>query len=116
MIDRLERGEKVVFTLEFQEWRDEETTPIENTVVEWNPKVSPFKPVADLVINLAGLPRVEFRPTIEAMTKRADRMNFAPWHGFEGRSDKMFMRPLGNVNRARFPVYRASVEAGERDR
>ncbi len=98
--DRLRRelearlaGGPVGFDLQVQFWHDEERTPIEDASVAWPPGLSPYLTVARLTV-AAGTPNQE--PVVNGMS-------FTPWHAPAGH------RPLGDVQRARRVVYRASA-------
>lgn len=95
---RLAEGD-VRFTLLLQRFVSEASTPIEDGAVEWREEVSPFEPIATLV-----LPRRPFVNTRYSRTMvRIDDSAFNPWNTPE------VFRPLGNLNRARAAVYRASA-------
>lgn len=66
--------------------------PIEDASIEWPERLSPFVPVAKIVI-----PKQEFRSP--AQDKFARELSFNPWHGIGEH------RPLGNQNRARYLIY-----------
>jgi hypothetical protein len=95
---RLANGD-VQFTLCVQLFRDEKSTPIEDTAVRWSSKDAPSIPVADLIISkrdlsdaYAGLPPTGSAP-----------VNYNPWNTTDN------FRPLGNLNRARKTAYDASA-------
>jgi hypothetical protein len=96
--ERLLRGE-IRYRLAFQRFVDEETTPIEEGAVEWRESDSPFVDVATLVI-----PQQDLRSNEARIVKATvDGFAFNPWN-----CPSPF-RPLGNLNRARGPVYAASA-------
>lgn len=66
--------------------------PIEDASIEWPERLSPFVPVAKIVI-----PKQEFRSP--AQDKFARELSFNPWHCIATH------RPLGNQNRARYLIY-----------
>src|SRR5689334_19060180 len=66
--------------------------PIEDASMEWPERLSPFVPVAKIVI-----PKQEFRSP--AQDKFARELSFNPWHCIAEH------RPLGNQNRARYLIY-----------
>nr|ALS91586.1 MetaGeneMark_Unknown Function [uncultured bacterium] len=66
--------------------------PIEDASIEWPERLSPFVPVAKIVI-----PKQEFRSP--AQDKFARELSFNPWHCIAEH------RPLGNQNRARYLIY-----------
>lgn len=90
------------FTLSAQLYVDPERTPIEDASVDWDEAISPFVPLAELVIpqqDIAG----ERGRRLEAFV---EGLSFDPWHA------PVEFRPLGNMMRARAHAYRLSV--GER--
>ncbi|HMF27221.1 MAG TPA: peroxidase family protein, partial [Candidatus Cybelea sp.] len=93
---RLAKGD-VTFTLFVQRYRDEKSTPIEDTSVEWTEKASPPERVAIL--------RVEQQDTSTAAARadaeKIEALRFNPWNTTDD------FRPLGNLNRARKIVYDA---------
>jgi Catalase len=95
---RLLRGE-IRYRFALQRFVDEETTPIEDGSVEWRESDSPFVEVATLVIPQQDLRSDEARTVSAAV----DGLAFNPWN-----CPPPF-RPLGNLNRARGPVYAASA-------
>jgi hypothetical protein len=74
-----------------------ENMPIEDLSVEWDTALSPFVPVARLVVQAQS-----------SWDERAEQLEkeiaFAPWHALAAH------RPLGAVNRARREVMKASRE------
>ena len=66
--------------------------PVEDASIEWPERLSPFVPVAKIVI-----PKQEFRSP--AQDKFARELSFNPWHCIAEH------RPLGNQNRARYLIY-----------
>jgi len=71
---------------------DPAAMPVEDPTVEWPERLSPFLPVATLVI-----PRQTF-----ATPERCafgENLSFTPWHGLDAH------RPLGGINRVRRRVY-----------
>lgn len=75
-----------------------ETMPIEDASVIWPEDESPYRPVARLVL-----------PAQDALgpARRVyadDVLSFSPWHGLAAH------RPLGNIMRARRPVYETSAD------
>jgi catalase len=88
----------VAFELCVQRYVDERRTPVEDVTVEWTEAVAPALPVALLTLPRQDLTSRDAR----AARERIERMTFNPWYS----SDTF--RPLGNINRARDAVYRAS--------
>lgn len=75
---------------------DLQKMPVENAAVEWPQALSPFVPVARLVVG----PQAGWT---EALAREIDDgMAFNPWHALAAH------RPLGNVMRARKAAYAAS--------
>jgi hypothetical protein len=95
--DRL-RGAEVSFDLCIQPFVDEAATPIEDGAVEWTETASPPLRVATLTIPRQDIDAADGRAT----QRLVDQIAFNPWHTTEQ------FRPLGNLNRARKAVYRAS--------
>jgi hypothetical protein len=96
--ERLLRGE-IRYRLAFQRFLDEVSTPIEDGAVEWRESQSPYVDVATLVIPQQDLRSDEAR----AVKAAVDGLAFNPWNC------PAPFRPLGNLNRARGPVYAASA-------
>jgi hypothetical protein len=80
------------FFVQFQV--DAERTPIEDASIEWREEDSPYVAVA----------RIRIPPQAVADDNRCERATFNPWHSLAEH------RPLGNMNRARKPIYRALAE------
>lgn len=96
LVERLKKG-PVVFNLQVQFFANEKDTPIEDGSVEWN---TPLITIAQLVIPQQDLDSQEAAAAQQAV----EDFEFNPWNTTPG------FRPLGSLNRARRPVYRASVE------
>ncbi|MFF5083533.1 peroxidase family protein [Actinoplanes sp. NPDC000266] len=79
------------FELCVQRFRDEATTPIEDTAVSWTPRDTPVEPVAILTVRARAEPAA------------LNGLDFNPWNTTDG------FRPLGNLNRARKAAYDASA-------
>ena len=94
---RLAQGD-VRFELCIQRYVNEESTPIEDTAVEWTERVSPPEPVAVLTLARGD----QSTPDALAQAQIIARMAFNPWNTTDE------FRPLGNLNRARKAVYDAS--------
>jgi len=93
---RLRQGE-LRYSFLLQRYVDEQHTPIEDGAAEWREDESIPLHVATLVI-----PRQEIGGD-QAVRRSIDGMSFNPWN-----SPAPF-KPLGNLNRARGPVYGASA-------
>ncbi len=98
--DRLKAGD-VAFRLTLQLYVDEKCTPIEDGAVEWREEDAPSIGVATLVIPAQDMASAAARQDAEAINALA----FNPWNA------PAPFRPLGNLNRARGPVYAASARA-----
>jgi hypothetical protein len=70
--------------------------PIENAMVTWDPELSPFVPVARILI-----PKQKF--TSEKRSDFCENVSFTPWHTIPEH------RPLGGLNRVRKLVYEHSL-------
>ncbi len=91
--------EEIRYRFAVQRFVDEVSTPIEDGAVEWRESDSPYVDVATLVIPQQDLRSDEARAAKAAV----DGLAFNPWN-----CPPPF-RPLGNLNRARGPVYAASA-------
>lgn len=91
-------AEEVRFDFMAQFYVDEERTPIEKGAQEWKEVDAPFVKLAELVIPSQDL------STYQAKVDQqyANTLSFDPWHGL------VEHRPIGNVQRARAAIYRAS--------
>lgn len=95
---RLQRTD-VEFTLQVQHFVDAGVTPIEDGAARWKEMDTPPEPVARLTI-----PRQDLStPAAKEEAASIERLAFDPWNTTDG------FRPLGNLNRARAPVYEASA-------
>ena len=92
--DAAKEGMCFTFFVQFQV--DPERTPIENASVEWEPKVSPFVPVAEITIRPQELEDAQ-------RNVFCDELAFNPWHGI------IQHQPMGHINRARRIVYFSSA-------
>ncbi|MFJ9350963.1 hypothetical protein [Streptomyces sp. NPDC101237] len=97
--DRLSTA-PVRFALHVQRYVSEQLTPIEDGAVEWKEDDSPWLHVATLTIPAQNILDRNGRATRDHI----DTLAFSPWHA------PAHFRPLGNLNRARRTVYRASAE------
>ncbi|WP_375398473.1 catalase family protein [uncultured Sphingomonas sp.] len=77
---------------------DLDKMPVEDPTVLWDEKLSPFVPVATLVVE----PQLAWENGVSE--DQEDRLSFSPWHGLAAH------RPLGSVNRARQDIYQFSAE------
>lgn len=84
--------------LEVQFYVDPDSTPIEDAVVIWDPEVSPFYKVGELVFRQGDIDSPEGR----AEQAHGDRFLWNAWHAPEEH------RPIGQLQRARKLGYRAS--------
>lgn len=83
----------IEFDLMVQLQTDPHLMPIEDSSVRWPEKMSPFVPVATILI-----PKQKYDH--DAASEFAKRLKMNPWHCIAEH------RPLGNLNRARFRLYR----------
>lgn len=83
----------IEFDLMVQLQTDPHLMPIEDSSVRWPEKMSPFVPVATILI-----PKQKYDH--DAASEFAKRLKMNPWHCIPEH------RPLGNLNRARFRLYR----------
>ncbi|MCB1326488.1 MAG: catalase family protein [Spirochaetales bacterium] len=93
MIAHLE-GRDACFEFMVQPQTDAVAMPIEDPAVEWSEQLSPFVPVARIVIpvqNFATAPQDQF----------CEDLSFSPWHSVAAH------QPLGGINRVRKSVYLA---------
>ncbi|TRD20646.1 catalase family protein [Palleronia caenipelagi] len=96
LVDTLKEGEvRYEFLIQLQ--KDVEKQPLENPMVEWMVEDTQPIRVATLII-----PQQDISP--EENLKVAEDMSFSVWHSLEEH------RPLGAVNRARRPIYKAGAE------
>lgn len=91
LIARLAAGD-ATFDLCVQFQTDAEKMPIEDAMVEWEEKDSPYLRVATIRIPKQRFDAAEQWQACEAL-------RFSPWHALEPH------RPLGGMNRARRPIY-----------
>jgi hypothetical protein len=87
------------YDLAMQFFVDEGRTPIEDGSVDWAEAVSPYTPVATLVIDRQDVTSARGK----AITERIERLSFDPWHAL------VEHKPLGNLMRARRHAYFAST-------
>lgn len=96
---RLKDGD-LVFELCVQPFKDEKSTPIEDTAVRWRPEDSLITPVGELKISRGNRGATE-----EGLAAaRTAPINYNPWNTTDE------FRPLGNLNRARKSSYDASAD------
>jgi catalase len=98
LLHRLERA-PLRYTLAVQLEKDPETTPIENTLVEWTEIDSPSIPVADLELDRKSL----------QSDNELELLRFSPAHCIAAH------RPLGNLGRGRLFTYTASQDGRAAD-
>ncbi len=90
----------VTFDFQLQFFKDEATTPIEDSSVEWKEADAPFVTVARLT-----LPKQDLRsPRGLKLAAFVESLSFDPWHA------PVEFRPLGNMMRARNAAYRLSTQ------
>ncbi len=87
-------GGHLRLNLQIQMRNDPASEPIENTLIAWSPKVSPWQKIATIDI----YPQT-FSTT--AQQEFCERLTFNPWHGL-----KVHI-PVGGINRARRDVMHA---------
>lgn len=95
----------VQFALHVQEYVSEWLTPAEDGAMEWKESDSPSLLVAMLTIPVQNLLDL----ACQSARDRVDALAFSPWHA------PAEFRPLGNLNRARHPVYAASARGWQID-
>lgn len=93
--------DEAIWELRAQLCRDLKKMPVEDASVVWPEDLSPYLPVARLVV-----PRQQAWSEARARVLD-DGSSFSPWHGIEAH------RPLGSVMRARKAAYEASVRFRE---
>ncbi|MFK0164480.1 peroxidase family protein [Rhizobium sp. NPDC090279] len=98
LAQRLDLGD-ICYEFCLQSFVDAQSTPIEDTSIEWMTTASPPIKVAELRVRKPGTGDAE---TI-ADARRVDELAFNPWNTTNA------FRPLGNLNRARKVVYDASA-------
>ncbi len=96
MIDTMNSGE-VRFEFLVQLQKDVDKQPVENPTVEWDPADTQPIRVATLIIPKQDISAPENLAV-------AERLSFSVWHSLEDH------RPLGAINRARRPIYKAGSE------
>jgi hypothetical protein len=84
--------------LQVQFFADEQSTPIEDSTVEWK---SPWVPVARLTLPQQSVSSEQG----QALAAWAETLSFDPWHA------QAELRPLGAMMRARNAAYRVSTSA-----
>jgi len=82
------------FTFGVQRQSDPQAMPVEDATVLWDEAVSPFVPVASIVI-----PKQRFESVAQQMF--CENLSYTPWHALPDN------RPVGNINRIRRVVYDA---------
>lgn len=93
------RRDDIVFSLLVQRYVDPVRTPIEDGAARWEERDAPLEPLALLTIPRQDLATSEAKTTEQLVEDLA----FTPWNTTQG------LRPLGNLNRVRAPVYLASA-------
>ncbi|MBV9489538.1 MAG: catalase [Verrucomicrobia bacterium] len=98
LVERLKSG-PVTFDFKAQLWINNATTPLEDATVEWREQDTRLVPLAQLYIPQQDLAT----PVAQAAARRINALAFNPWNMTPD------FRPLGNLNRARRLVYKASA-------
>lgn len=88
----------IEYAVELQFFTDAQTTPIEDSSVEWSEMQSPFVRVGTLVIPAQDLSGAGY----EKLAAETEASKFDPWNAIEEH------RPLGNIMRARKHAYYVS--------
>jgi hypothetical protein len=86
--------EDVTFEFLIQTQVDPVKMPIENSMVVWDEKLSPYRRVA-----LIRIPKQDPRAIKDL--ELAETLSFTPWHALPD------LRPLGSINRSRRSIYEA---------
>lgn len=95
------KGADTCVDLRIQFQADAAKQPIEDTSVEWREEDAPFTSVG-----IIRVPRTDLdSPSSSAMESFCNDLTFTPWHSLPEH------RPLGNIMRARLPVYAKSAAA-----
>ena len=97
-LERRLKGEAIKFDFMAQFYIDDERTPIEKGAQEWKEADAPYVKLAELVIPSQDLSAYQSRVDQQYV----NTLSFDPWHGLAEH------RPIGNVQRARAAIYRAS--------
>ena len=85
-------AKEMSFDFYIQRFRSLESTPVENSTVEWTEDVAPLESVAQIII-----PRQEV--ISDERDRFCERLSFNPWHSLAEH------KPLGVTNRVRKHVY-----------
>jgi hypothetical protein len=88
------KDEDVFYEFSIQLQTDPKTMPVEDPLVQWDEKQSPFQRVA-----IIRIPKQDISP--ENWVEFAENLSFTPWHSLPEH------RPLGSNNRARLAIYKA---------
>lgn len=92
------QSEDIWFDFLIQEQTDSKAMPVEDAVVVWDEKLSPFQKVAAIRI-----PKQTFAS--REQFRFAEHLSFTPWHSLPDH------RPLGSINRGRRAIYEAIAYA-----
>jgi hypothetical protein len=87
-------SEDVYYEFGVQLQSDTTTMPVEDPLVMWDEKISPFQRVA-----IIRIPKQDI--TADGRAEIAENLSFTPWHSLPEH------RPLGSNNRARRAIYEA---------
>lgn len=96
MVEQLQAG-PVCFDFGVQLQDDPVSMPIEDASIIWDESVSPFRTIANLIIEDQAFNN-------EAALMTCEQQAFNPWHSLPDH------RPLGGINRVRLPVYTEAAE------
>lgn len=83
---------EVSFDFYIQRFLSPESTPVENSMIEWTEDVAPLEPVAQIIV-----PRQEV--ISDERDRFCEKLSFNPWHSLAEH------KPLGVTNRVRKQVY-----------
>ena len=87
------KTERAVWDVQVQLCTDLETMPVEDASVQWPEHVSPYRTVAQLVVEPQNAYSAARRVYVDEV------LSFSPWHALEAH------RPLGGIMRARRQAY-----------
>jgi catalase len=96
-LQQLARDKNIHFTLAVQLWKDENTTPVENTLIEWKESDSPSIPVATITLDKQYF-------DVDHRDKECAALRFSPGNYLADQ------RPAGNIGRGRIFTYMTSQD------